>query len=165
MNRLLRNEVSFAGIPKNSSRYFSEIGKDKGILYSNLWSNVAKISGRFPRNYQYAGKTFIFKGNTEWIKKNPVKAAALFKKYPNGVKFNSKGFPIFTPYSKKNVKINMRGNRTTDFTAANKKAGYSRTPLGYTWHHHEDGETMQLIPFDIHDAVKHTGGVAIIKSN
>ncbi|MFD3511050.1 HNH endonuclease [Nocardia sp. NPDC058666] len=36
-------------------------------------------------------------------------------------------------------------------------------PRGYTWHHHEDGVTMQLVPNGIHDAVRHAGGVAIQK--
>jgi len=34
-----------------------------------------------------------------------------------------------------------------------------------TWHHNEDGITMELVPTDIHDAARHTGGVAIIKLN
>lgn len=34
---------------------------------------------------------------------------------------------------------------------------------GYTWHHVEDGRTMQLIPQRLHNAVRHTGGCAIIK--
>ena len=36
MNRLSRNEVVFAGIPKDSSKYFSEIRKNKGVFYSKL---------------------------------------------------------------------------------------------------------------------------------
>ncbi len=39
----------------------------------------------------------------------------------------------------------------------------SKAPAGYTWHHVEDTKTMQLIPTDLHDAVKHTGGCAVIK--
>ncbi|MBN1126825.1 MAG: HNH endonuclease [Sedimentisphaerales bacterium] len=47
---------------------------------------------------------------------------------------------------------------------ANKMMGYPDTPKGYTWHHVEDGVTMQLVPTDLHQAVRHTGGVAVIKS-
>ena len=57
----------------------------------------------------------------------------------------------------------MKGNRTSDFTKANAEAGLKQTPNGYTWHHHEDTQTMQLIPQDLHDEIRHTGGVAIIK--
>lgn len=35
-----------------------------------------------------------------------------------------------------------------------------RPPIGYTWHHHQDGETMILVDKDIHNEFKHTGGQA-----
>ena len=37
------------------------------------------------------------------------------------------------------------------------------TPTGYTWHYHDDGLTMQLIPTTVHNAARHTGGVAITR--
>jgi len=33
---LSRNELAFAGIPKNSSQYFSEIRKNKGVFVERL---------------------------------------------------------------------------------------------------------------------------------
>jgi filamentous hemagglutinin len=45
---------------------------------------------------------------------------------------------------------------------ANEAAGLIETPEGYVWHHVEDTTTMQLVPQDIHQAVRHTGGAAII---
>ena len=56
------------------------------------------------------------------------------------------------------VKIVMQGSRTRDFTQANKAAGFSKTPTGYTWHHVADfnsstGETtMQLVRRSAHEA-------------
>ena len=47
---------------------------------------------------------------------------------------------------------------------ANRVAGFKSTPDGFTWHHVEDGITMQLVPTDLHDVVKHTGGAAVIKN-
>ncbi|RYF56710.1 MAG: HNH endonuclease [Comamonadaceae bacterium] len=38
-----------------------------------------------------------------------------------------------------------------------------RRSSGYTWHHVEDGHTLQLVPSDIHAAVRHTGGIAVLK--
>ncbi|WP_369012136.1 HNH endonuclease [Erwinia pyrifoliae] len=38
--------------------------------------------------------------------------------------------------------------------------GESKKPDDYTWHHHQDSGYMQLIPTDIHAAIKHTGGIA-----
>lgn len=34
---------------------------------------------------------------------------------------------------------------------------------GYTWHHVEDGKTMMLVPTDLHQAVRHTGGAALLR--
>ena len=37
-----------------------------------------------------------------------------------------------------------------------------KEPPGYTWHHKEDGVTMELIPADVHAAAKHTGGASVV---
>ncbi|WP_281274509.1 HNH endonuclease [Aquisalibacillus elongatus] len=102
-------------------------------------------------NKKYAGKTYNLSGD-------------LAKKYPNGVKFTNDGFPDFSPYSKTKVKVDgLKGNTTGDFTAANKAAGLKKTPSGHTWHHVEDGKTLMLVPTDLHQAVRHTGGAALIR--
>ncbi|WP_193343388.1 HNH endonuclease signature motif containing protein, partial [Pseudoalteromonas luteoviolacea] len=59
--------------------------------------------------------------------------------------------------------IAMTGVRSVDNALANAQAGFDKTPDGYTWHHVQDTKTMQLIPMEIHNAVAHTGGVAVIK--
>jgi hypothetical protein len=82
------------------------------------------------------------------------------------------GFPDYSPFSKGDVDIPMRGNRTSDFTNADKamreKLGdpnWTR-PSDYTWHHHENGTTMQLIPKNIHATgggatTPHLGGASL----
>jgi hypothetical protein len=112
-------------------------------------------SGRYPANYRYAGRVYDGKG---WTRK-------LQRKYPDGVRFSKDGFPDFTPYSRRTVTIepNFAGNRTTDFAKANELSKLSSTPDGFVWHHVQDTRTMQLVPIDIHDAVRHAGGVAIMK--
>ena len=59
------------------------------------------------------------------------------------------------------VKIKMTGNDRIDFAQANGKAGLDQTPDGWTWNHHQDGETMQLVPKDLNNELSHTGGAAI----
>jgi hypothetical protein len=59
------------------------------------------------------------------------------------------------------VEIHQTGNRAADYAAANRAAGLNKTPLGYTWHHHQNGKTMQLVPTTIHSQTGHTGGVAL----
>lgn len=46
-----------------------------------------------------------------------------------------------------------------DIERANKiHHGNSDNIPGYTWHHLEDGRTLILIPTDLHQAYRHTGG-------
>jgi hypothetical protein len=75
-----------------------------------------------------------------------------------GIPFDSNGFPDFSSVSRADVKIKPTGSRPKDFRAANEAAGFKTTPEGYTWHHHQDGTTMQLVPTDIHRQTGHTGG-------
>jgi len=76
------------------------------------------------------------------------------------VHYSGAGYPDFTPYAKAQVRIKLTGNRGKDFVRANRAAGYSKTPEGYTWHHHQEAGLMELVPSDLHDAIRHTGGVA-----
>ena len=78
-----------------------------------------------------------------------------------GVPFNSKGYPDFSSFAKAEVNIKSTGTRRGDAAAANKAAGLENTSEGYTWHHHEDGSLMQLVPRDIHSKTGHTGGYSI----
>ena len=77
--------------------------------------------------------------------------------------FDEQGFPDFTPYELGHTRLKKFNGRTADMIDADKQFGI---PRGYradhslTWHHKEDGRTMQLVPEDLHDAVRHTGGIA-----
>ncbi|HYO55634.1 HNH endonuclease [Archangium sp.] len=77
------------------------------------------------------------------------------------------GFPDFSPYAKYSVKIDMKGG-AADFTTAN-NAMKQLDPdwrkklepgIDWTWHHHEDGMTMQLVPRKI-NKVPHQGGSSL----
>ena len=54
------------------------------------------------------------------------------------------------------------------FRAAMEAQGYSKREIAellstHTIHHHQDGQTMQLIPRDLHEACKHNGGAEKIR--
>jgi A nuclease of the HNH/ENDO VII superfamily with conserved WHH len=84
---------------------------------------------------------------------------ALAREYPKGVRFTRAGYPVLTPYEIDRVRIsNLTGDRTDDADLANIAAGRTETPAGFVWHHVEDGRTMELVPRDLHEAVRHTGG-------
>ena len=112
-------------------------------------------SGRLPANWHYAGRVY---DGEHWT-------PDLAQRYPDGVRFSNDGFPDFSPYATHTVTFDPQyaGNTTTDFTQANRLAGLPRTPDDYTWHHHQDTRTMQLVPTEVHDAVRHAGGRAILR--
>jgi hypothetical protein len=101
---------------------------------------------------------------------------ALEKGFEVPIKDN--GYPDFKKYRhKKNGKgtlvvIEMTGSRSSDFSKANKLAGFDEKPKNYTWHHTEyvierDGKiynVMELVETEAHDAARHSGGVAIYKA-
>jgi hypothetical protein len=121
---------------------------------------VPNVKGRKPVNHHYAGQKYFDKLSPE-----------LKQKYPEGVNFNENGFPDFSPYTKelpggkKSVIIEPGNSRKADFRRANEAAGLEKTPQGYTWHHNQDPGKMELVPTDLHDEVKHTGGYSIWGAN
>ena len=82
------------------------------------------------------------------------------------VTYDKAGFPDFTRYrhpTVKDVQIEFSGSYEKDNSAADKAAGITedmRQQQNYTWHHHQDGKTMQLIKRDVHKDFFHTGGMA-----
>jgi HNH/ENDO VII superfamily nuclease len=116
-------------------------------------SRVNPINGQMPKNYAYAHEVFP-------LEKLPLN---LRGKYPHSVPFTGTGHPDFSRYAIKKVEIKMTGVRKIDEGLADKAAGFLSRPEKYTWHHHHDAKSMYLVPEDIHKAVRHTGGVAVIK--
>lgn len=100
------------------------------------------------------------------------------------VTFDNRGFPIFDPYVKVEIRItgdlaNM--SREAHMRAATrqlrndikigkvdksmfseielKDIGSGKEKIGqYTWHHHQETGRMQLVPTGIHEWIKHVGG-------
>jgi hypothetical protein len=147
------------GTPSELLRYEGSINAARAIGAKLINVGVSKslvrpVKGRSPINSQkYAGRTV------------PLGALSLElrAKYPHSVHFSETGFPDFSRYSIKNVRIELGKSRGVDFGRADRAAGFSRSnprPEGYTWHHHQDSGYMQLVPTDLHDWIKHTGGVA-----
>lgn len=54
-------------------------------------------------------------------------------------------------------------NHNADISEARKATGLGEKGSGFTWHHSTDGKTMQLVPREIHELFRHTGGFAIAK--
>jgi hypothetical protein len=77
-------------------------------------------------------------------------------RYPNG-------YPDFAGggYVRQSVDIRTVPNHTSDFLNANKAAPLGQKLPTNTWHHHENGTTMQEIDRIIHSRFTHRGGVSI----
>lgn len=155
-------EITWAGVGKAALKgavtglAFGAIGKGVKVVTSAV--KASKTASKFANagikiiNKKYAGKYYKLAGN-------------LAQKYGKGIKFNRYGFPDFSKFAKHTTKIKgLTGNYAKDAAMANKVFGLTSTPIGYTWHHVEDGLTMMLIPSDLHRAVRHTGGAALIRS-
>ena len=117
-------------------------------------SRIRKVNDRMPMNHELAGKVYP-------LERLPH---ALRQKYPHSVPFSGAGYPDFSRYAIRKVEINVTGNRARDEILANKVAGLDLKPKGYTWHHHQDGKTMLLVPKELHKRVGHTGSVAHVKN-
>ncbi|WP_175812845.1 PAAR-like domain-containing protein [Burkholderia contaminans] len=116
--------------------------------YPPNWSSWIKKGGKIVTHED---------GSVTYIRKDGVQ-----------VTYNKEGFPDFSPHATESVKIDdMQFNHTSDFRKANEKIGLtgSDPPDGFTWHHVEDGKTMQLVPQSIHNVAEggfpHAGGVSV----
>jgi len=90
---------------------------------------------------------------------------ALAKEYPKGVRFTRAGYSVLTPYAKETVHLEgLEGDSGVDFSRANAEFGRTHTPEGFTWHHVEDGKTLELVPTPLHEAVPHTGSAGALRA-
>jgi filamentous hemagglutinin len=96
------------------------------------------------------------------------------------IPYNKRGLPVFDDHTKFTTTIDHSKKYDSQFTQATRdlrdaikvgkvdsnqfnaeqlqdiKSG-ERVIEGFTWHHNADTGNMQLVPFDIHDTVKHIG--------
>ena len=156
-----------------AKKYWDDIAKKNRKAYDEAIKNckskpcredLAKLKGpqyeKTPKSGDNGNWTGD-RGDSTWQPSNggpPVK-------YKNG-------FPDYGPHSKGNVEIPMKGNHTSDFTNADKAMREQlgdpnwKRPADHTWHHKEDGVTMQLIPKNVHAtgggaSTPHLGGASM----
>ncbi|MCL7421748.1 MAG: HNH endonuclease [Methylobacter sp.] len=114
------------------------------------------------------------RGNSRWTSDDGSVSLDYKEGYPD---FSTSNPPSVYPKGDGKVEIEMQGN-DTDFLAARDAmrdklddptwpgGRNRRTPEGYTWHHNEDGTTMQLVRTEVHDkavsGAAHSGGASIV---
>jgi A nuclease of the HNH/ENDO VII superfamily with conserved WHH len=106
------------------------------------------------------------KGHGVWTSDNGKYSVEYKEGWPDFS--TAKGPPGAEVYRGK-VEIEMTGNNSKDFSAADKewkRIHDEARPDGYTWHHKDDGVTMELVRRDVHDkamsGAAHTGGASIV---
>jgi len=170
------------GTKKAATKYWDDLAKKNRKAYEDAIKGCGRnkackeskagLKGPQYKNTPVSGKNGQWKGERgdgTWVPKNggpPIK-------YENG-------FPNYDKHSKMDVEIPMRGDHTTDFQNATKaseaklremygkkwKTGWKKD---YTWHHKQDGATMQLVPKNIHGtgggaSTPHMGGASLYGS-
>ncbi|MRM83899.1 HNH endonuclease [Riemerella anatipestifer] len=167
---------------KNIERYLNSHNPVNKHLLDN-------INGRYPVNGRiYAGNIYYFdplynpslaaklkiEGNVGLKGHGSRKVdldilKELDELYPNGVKWNERGYPDFSSLKDKNGNqlvtidvVKLTGDSKKDIANANslylKNGGINET--GYTWHHIEYTTKLVRVPSILHDIIPHSGGMA-----
>jgi hypothetical protein len=130
--------------------------------------------GRLPQEGDWSGT----KGHSDWTAKDRrVLQATNYEPIP----FRN-GYPDFSKWTEETVILREMKGTPADVSAANRELARRRgwmKPNGepnvaaaerycdknnLTWHHVEDGETMQLVPFDLNQYVPHEGGATLSRA-
>lgn len=148
------------------SRLYGGLNQYSYVHNSLSYIDLFGLFGEKPSNSPDPGK-WIEKGGTVWTETDGTwvykNKAGVTVRYPDG-------YPDFSPHSVQEVDVpDLKGNHgknpsgdfgKADAKAPNGAADYSKN----TWHHHQNGTTMQEVPRDIHNEFTHKGGVSNIKS-
>ena len=149
--------------------YYKSFDKE---LYDNFVSEIADSRGtwikEFIEAYELSGNTIRNKAKFAGTIMEPTGKNAKYIKEKYGDIFMSEtGFVKFDQHSiAQFVSDGLTGANggQDDIIKANLvNYGVQSTPKGYTWHHLEDGKTMILIPTDLHEAYRHTGGADLLR--
>ncbi|MGY0692378.1 T7SS effector LXG polymorphic toxin [Virgibacillus sp. FSP13] len=139
-----------------------------GIKFTKELLKTKPKNSPVPGRWEQKGGKVELDENGTWVYTNKKGQSVT---YPDG-------YPDFTPYMHPSVKpveieIAKPAIRPLDYKKANQKAGlnrdsdppipaFNKPPLGYVWHHHQDGKTMILVEEKIHKQFTHTGGVSAV---
>ena len=137
------------------ANYVMEISEKRGEVITDFLVEY-RNAGNTITNINYAGSIMEPHANS-----NP---AYIKCKYGN-IYMSSQGFPVFDDYAIARIELpDLVGDDTVDIQRVNDiHHGTKSSTPGYTWHHLEDGKTLILIPSDLHEAYRHTGGASLIR--
>ncbi len=177
----LREQLADAS-PEDREQIRTDLDGAETMLEASL---VKPVQGRLPINHEFAGRSVTLEHIDEKIADLTIEATervrlqearvVMVEMGINEVRFTRDGYPDFSPFVyqrngiRADVEINLQRTRGRDDRQADDayraKIGDDEwdRPDGYTWHHLEIVGKMFLVDRRIHDAIKHTGGVALYR--
>lgn len=149
-----RAENPFSPLGGPDSRYNPDLpDAEQTIRIEEGLDRTIAVLGKRPINAEYAGRVYF----DEW-------SDALKAKYPDGIRYSYEGFPEFARYATAIVELEdgfgptRRGDNRRARAQWLEETGEKPDEKNRTWHHHEDGRTLMLLPTDLHGNTYHSGG-------
>jgi hypothetical protein len=180
VGRLLVPELGVEGLGESATRLWARLGGDairqlaryiqasrEAALLVHEGGEAGAVALHEARGNVARAQAWLSEAKSERASHTPTTETPIRNAHLAGrehpvtrVPFDADGYPDFRAAGvvEVEVRISFTGSRARDFAAANKAAGLKETPKGMTWHHHQDGTTLQLVPTGIHARTGHTGG-------
>ncbi|MBR2812998.1 MAG: HNH endonuclease, partial [Solobacterium sp.] len=164
------------GIPDNKVMRICNVVSDyyrvsDESMYRNYVLEIAELRGDyisdFVAQYKQAGNTIINLKYAGCIMQPTGANSAYIKAKYGNIYMSKQGFAILDDYAIARVQLpGLTGlnDGADDIARANLiHHGIKESIPGYTWHHLEDGKTMILVPTELHEAYRHTGGADLLR--
>ena len=141
------------------------------LTYKNFVMEIAEVRGEyisgFMEQYRAAGNTVRNSRYAGSIMQPTGSNAAFIKAKYGDVYMSKQGFVILDDFAVARVELTgltgLNGG-TDDIARANLAHHGTQSSIpGYTWHHLEDGRTMIMVPTELHEAYRHTGGADLLR--
>ncbi len=157
------------------------------VVHNSCWRDTDDLFKQlFNKRYQKipGTKHGLRKSNPDYnkIEKKYRNKATRNDKGDIAVCFDDYGFPDFTPFAEIIIGIDMNGNSADLSQAVSNAVDQGLVPNGvdlkqtntkidginYTWHHHQDGKHMMLVPSAVNNpnlgGPNHIGGGSLVKN-
>lgn len=137
----------------------SPIGKEltlENLEDTNIDSKPAY--SRDPQKWLENGGKIYIDGNGTWTYEAPDGVHVC---YSDGLPDYNRAGIVYTDYQVQGG-FNV-SNHSADINEAIRSTGLGGKGSGYTWHHYQDGHTLQLVDTYHHELFRHIGGFSIAK--
>ncbi len=141
------------------------------MAYKNYVFQIAEVRGEyiseFMNQYREAGNTIRNSRYAGCIMQPTGSNSAYIKAKYGDIYMSKQGFAVLDDFAVARVELTgltgLNGG-ADDIARANLVHHGTQSSIpGYTWHHLEDGKTMIMVPTELHEAYRHTGGADLLR--